>query len=251
MGSTTTYFDCCAGYGYFEVSPLKPARTPADLLAEMDACGIARALVYNAVQVDGSPVDGNPAILREIAAEERLVPTWTILTPQTGEFPEPHDLAARMEDAGVRALRAFPDKHRYLLSPGSLRGLLEVINARRIPLFLMQTPWEQVEALLQAFPGLVLVMCARSVWGDDRYFRPLLEHYHHFYLDTSRYELNGGIGALCARYGHRQLVFGTNFPYTPMGGPRLTLDGADIDEEARQAIASGNLERILAEVDLP
>ena len=46
------------------------------------------------------------------------------------------------------------------------------------------------------------------------------------------------------------MLFGTNFPHTPMGAAMLTLKHADIPEEAREEIASGNLERILSEVKL-
>jgi len=250
MGLKTSYFDCCAGFGYFQVADLKPAPTRQDLLAEMDTCGIERALVYHATQVDGSPVLGNRVVLEETAGIERLEASWAILPPETGEFPAPEDLPAEMRKAGVRSLRAFPENHRYLLSPNSLSGLLALIAERRIPLFLRKAPWQQVEALLMEFPDLTLIACAHGPWGDDRFFRPLLDRYDRFFVDTSRYELNGGIKDLCRTHGHSRLLFGTCFPSNAPGGPRLTLDGADISEDARCAIASGNLERILSEAEL-
>lgn len=250
MGLYTEYFDCCAGYGYFEVAPLKPASTCRELLAEMDACGIARALVYHALQKDGSPQMGNRVLTEELADEARLAPTWTLLPPETGEFPGPHDLPRRMAEAGVRALRAFPKEHRYLLSGRSLDGLLGAISERRIPLLLQSAPWEMVEALLRDFPRLTLIACAHGPWGEDRYFRPLIERFPRLCVDTSRYEVNSGIAEFCRRYGPDRLLFGSGYPAVPPGGPRLALDGADIDDTARAAIAAGNLDRLLSEADL-
>jgi hypothetical protein len=250
MSATTRYFDCCAGFGLFEVASLAPAPKAEDLLVAMDVCEIERALVYHATQRDGSPAVGNAVVLEETAGRERLEPAWALLPPQTGEFPGPDELPARMAEAGVRALWAFPDLHKYQLSPGGLGGLLEALAERRIPLLVQGPDWTLVEGLLTAAPELTLIACAHGPWGEDRYFRPLLERFPRLYVDSSRYEPCGGIEDFCRHAGHERMVFGTNFPETAPGGTRLMLACADLDEAARAAIASGNLERILSEVDL-
>jgi predicted TIM-barrel fold metal-dependent hydrolase len=80
----------------------------------------------------------------------------------------------------------------------------------------------------------------------DRYFRPLIERYPNFHIDISRYELDMGIADLWRKYGPDRLLFATNYPATVMGAPMLTLLHSDIPPEAKQAIASGNLKRMLA-----
>jgi predicted TIM-barrel fold metal-dependent hydrolase len=246
----TEYFDCNAGFGWFAAPSLRPAPTAADLLAEMDACGIARALVTHAMQRDGSPEEGNRIVLDEIAGSERLEAAWVVLPPETGEFPPPAELAPRMAAAGVRALRLFPRTHRCLLTGEGLAGVLDQALERRIPLLLHEAEWDQVDALLQRRPALTLVVCAHGPKGDDRRFRPLLDHYQRLHVDTSRYEPAGGIEDLCRAAGPERILFGTNFPAGPIGGPRLMLDGADIPESARSMIASENLDRLLARADL-
>jgi len=46
------------------------------------------------------------------------------------------------------------------------------------------------------------------------------------------------------------LLFGTNFPFTNMGGPMLTLAQADVSDSEKEAIAGGNLRRLLGRVKL-
>ena len=86
--------------------------------------------------------------------------------------------------------------------------------------------------------------------GQDRYFRPLIERYPRFYVDTTRYECDGGIAAFCRKYGPERMLFGSGFPDIPFFGGVLTLMHADIPDGAKEAIAGGNLRRLLEEVAL-
>lgn len=117
----------------------------------------------------------------------------------------------------------------------------------KIPLIL-DGDWNLITELLQEFPRLTVVANPTSSWGQDRSFRPLIEKYPNFYITTTRYELDGGIKAFCDRYGPERMLFGTGFPELNMGGPVLTLLCADIPDEYKIAIGSGNLTRLLGEV---
>ncbi|MBA7665628.1 hypothetical protein ES703_73702 [subsurface metagenome] len=81
-------------------------------------------------------------------------------------------------------------------------------------------------------------------------FRPLIEKYAHVYIEISDYILDGGIEAFVENYGAGRMLFGTGFPVQDHGGTMLMPKHAEINEEDKQAIAAGNLERILAEQDL-
>ena len=127
----------------------------------------------------------------------------------------------------------------------------EPMVAHRIPFFLSVArgaDWGIAYSLLAEFPDLVCVICDHGCWGEDRRFRPLLERYPHVYVDTALYLLDGGIEALVADYGPGRLLFGSGFPESYLGGMMLALRHARIPQEAKEAIASGNLERILKEV---
>jgi len=247
------FFDCNVFFG----SPLKrllaPLPTVEMLLAEMDRAGIEKALVWHIAQHDVSPQVGNQLLAEAIRPHPRLMGCWTILPNQTREFPPPQVLFQQMKEQRIAALRIFPNSHRFLANAVSLGEILERMVARRIPLLISLRrgmDWRDIYALLAAFPDLTCVICDHGCWGMDRMFRPLLERYPHVYIDTAQYLLDGGLEALVADYGASRVLFGSGFPESYLGGMMLTLRHARIPEEAKVAIASGNLERILQEEEL-
>ena len=248
------FFDCNCFIGLPANGMLKPVATADELLAEMDRSGIERALLWHVAQQDYAVPTGNRLLAEAIAAHsERLVGCWSITPHQTGELPPPEQFCAQMAEANVRALRAFPDRQNYLLRAESCGAMLEAMVQRRIPLIFEargRGGWEGAYDLLADFPDLVCVLGNMHLWGTDRWFRPLVEKYAHVYVELSEYVLDGGIEAFVESYGAGRMLFGTGFPKWEHGGVMLMLRHAEIAEADRQAIAAGNLERILAEVDL-
>lgn len=247
------FFDCNAYFGLPARRPVMPVADVAEMLAEMDHCGVEKALVWHIAQHDVSPQVGNQILTEAIAEQPRLMGCWTVLPNQAHEFPPPAVLFQQMKAARVVALRVFPQSHRFLLNEVSMGELLEAMVAQRVPLFISKqrgAGWHEIYELLREFPDLVLVACDHGCWGEDRMFRPLLERYAHFYVDTAQYLLDGGIEALVADYGARRLLYGSGFPESHFGGMMLALKHARIPEEAKIAIAAGNLERIIEEAEL-
>jgi len=245
--------DCNVFFGSPVKRLLSPVPTVDKLLAEMDRAGVEKALVWHIAQHDASPQVGNQLLAEAIRPYPRLVGCWTVLPNQTREFPSPLVLFQQMREARITALRIFPNSHRFLANAVSMGDLLEHTVARRIPLFVSLRrglEWRDIYALLAEFPDLVCVICDHGCWGMDRLFRPLLEHYPHVYVDTAQYLLDGGLESLVADYGAARLLFGSGFPESHFGGMMLALRHAGIPDEAKTAIASGNLERILEEGQL-
>lgn len=257
-------FDCSASYGTPDVPPLQYAETTAELLAEMDFCNVDEALVTCAAQKFDSPLVGNELVVEETRGDPRLHPAWAILPPQTREqAPTIDRFLADMRGAGVRALWAFPGRHKFLLNATTFGALFEELCEHSVPLFFrldeatsggghfaFQFGWQMVDDLLAQFPRLRFVVVSPMVWGEDRYFRPLIERHANLYLDIGAYEQGRGIEDFCRSYGGGRLLFGTHYPEIPMGGPVLNVLHADISEADREAIAGGNLERLLREVKL-
>jgi predicted TIM-barrel fold metal-dependent hydrolase len=244
-------WDCNCCYGVPKSPPVAPAETVDVLLAEMERAGIDRALVRSDALREESPEVGNALVSSDCAADDRLIPAWAILPPQTGELGTVAEFIDAMREAGVAALWAYPEKHRYVLNATTMGVLLEEMTDRGIPLFIERREvaggglYALVDSVLRDFPRLHLCVVAHGSWGEDRYFRPLMERYPNFMVGTSRYELDGGIEEICRLYGPERLLFGTNFPEAPMGGPILTLLHADISDADRELVGGGNLRRIL------
>jgi len=251
------FFDCNMSFGTSMIRPIRYAETAQNLLEEMDYCSIDEALVYHARQRDDSPVIGNDMLLNEIEAFNRLHGTLAILPLQTEELGTMETIVRKMKERNIRAFRAFPAEHRYLMTRTSLAPLYHLMVERNIPLFIDITQscggisgWHLVSTILSEVPDLTLVVTEHGPWGHDRYFRPLIEKHENLHLDTSRYELDGGITDFCKKYGAVKLLFGTGYPKWNPGGPKLTLAGADITTKERRKIASGNLERLLRRVKM-
>lgn len=251
------FFDCNASYGRLDVPPIQYAATPTDLVAEMDFCGVAEALVTCAAQRCDSPLVGNELVIEETRDQPRLHPAWVLLPPQSDEqAPTVDQFLTDMRQAGVKALWVFPARNKFLLNATTFGAVFETLIERSIPVFypLEEAPpaagWQQVDTLLADFPQLTLVAANHNVWGQDRYFRPLIERYPRLYLDIAAYEQGRGLEDFCRRYGAERLLFGTRYPEVPMGGPMLNVAHADISPQDRELIASGNLSRLLQEVKL-
>ncbi|MGM0401881.1 MAG: amidohydrolase family protein [Chloroflexota bacterium] len=258
MDDKLSYFDCNASFGSPASGTFGPCTSAKKLLEEMDWVGVENALVHHALMRGQSPAVGNDILCEAIADHPRLWGTWAILPPQTNELPTGAAFFEAMAKTEIRALWAFPQEHRYILSQRVFGTFLDEIAERRIPLFIHRDAggsdphdtWHLVYQLLEDYPLLTLIIAAHGPWGEDRFFRPLLEQYPSFYLDISRYELDGGLHDLVDKYGPDHLLYGSNFPDHAMGGPRMMVAHGQIDHAARRAIAGDNLRRLLEEVEL-
>jgi len=234
--------------GTFEPFPAAP-----DLLANLSQAGIGKALVWHILQHDGSAITGNELLAEVIAGHDRLVGCWAILPPQTDGLITP-DFFDRMARARVRALRAFPDMHRYLLQRVVFGSFMDEVVERRIPLLLSLSraiDWPTIYHFLEQYPTLTCVLCDIGTWSVDRYTYPLLAAYENVYVETSLLALeDGGVETMCGQFGAQRLVFGTGLPERYAESASLQLTHADISDQDRAVIASGNLERLLEEAQL-
>jgi predicted TIM-barrel fold metal-dependent hydrolase len=247
------FFDCNVFYGLPTKRPLAPVATAEELLAEMDRAGVEKALVWHILQHDASPQIGNQVLADEIRPHPCLVGCWTVQPNQAREYPPPQALFRQMKANRIAALRVFPSAHRFLANGVSMGELFEQMMACRVPLFVSLRrgmDWPDIYALLAEFPDLTCVICDHGCWGMDRMFRPLLERYPNVHVDTAQYLLDGGIEALVADYGAGRLLFGSGFPESYLGGMMMALKHAQIPDEAKEAIAGGNLARIVEEARL-
>jgi predicted TIM-barrel fold metal-dependent hydrolase len=247
------FFDCNAYFGLPAQRPLAPVSSAKQLLEEMDLAGVDRALVWHIAQHDVAPQTGNAMLAEAIAPHQRLWGCWTMLPNQAREFPEPEELFRQMREARVAAIRVFPESHKFLLNQVSMGVLLTAMSLRRVPLFLSVKrgmSWRGVYDVLAEFPDLTCVICDHGCWGEDRLFRPLIERYPNLAIDTSQYLLDGGIEAFVTDYGTRRMLYGSGFPESYFGGMMMAIKHAQIPLAAKEAIAHGNLARMIEEVRL-
>lgn len=229
------------------------AATAGRLLGHMDRAGVRRALVWHVGQHDGFPGTGNEMLTEAIAGQERLTACWTLLPTCCRELGGLDEFFGRAGEAHVRALRAFPAHHRFLLRREAVGDILQRMIEIHMPLMVRvpgDVSWESLYDLLAGMPDLTVILTGMGCWGTDRLFRPLLDRYPNVYVETSSYITDGGIEAFVERYGGGRMLFGSDFPDRYLGAMMLAIAHAEISDSAKQAIAGGNLDRLLSGVKL-
>lgn len=244
------FFDahCCLGRPTLPPPGGAPANA-AELLSIMDNHGISRALVWHAAARDASVPAGNQLLIEQIAtANDRLVGCWGFLPESENNTMKPEALFKAMHKYGIRALRAWPSKNRFLLNRESCGRTLAAMQERAVPLLLSASSandWQMLYELLRDFPRLVVIATDAGLWGTDRYTRPLFEQYQNVHLEISEYQVAGGVQPIVETYGANRLLFGSGLPVYHPGGAMLTIKHAPVPEEARRAMAGETLAKLL------
>ena len=242
------FFDVNTFLGVPTRNTLNSPASAAELLAEMNAAGIGKAVAWHIAQHDYDAAEGNRLLSEAIADETRLYGCWSILPPQTGEVIG-DDFFSRMKQNRIVALRAFPPVHRYMLNTITFGRFMYQLFERRIPLLLSLNrgfTWESIHAFCKEFTFAHVIICDIGVWGVDRYTWPLLDACPNLYLETSMLSIeDGGVEAGVRRFGGERFVFGTGFPDRYPQAAVLQLLHAEISDADREKIASGNLRRMV------
>ena len=249
-------FDANCQLGPSNVTVTAAPTSAVEFEAELDRCGIAEALLYHSSAGGYSPSVGNATLSAAISAIRRLHGSWIVLPHHTEEMPPPDLLVERALVTGIRAVRMFPARHRFLLSDWSVDKLLEKLSEHRLPLFLDydRTHWaedvvdyDSVFRICKQFPTLPLILVREGI-GSARYLYPLLERFDNLHLETSYYQAPCGLEDISRKFGAKRLLFGTGLP-TYEAGPAISmLLCSEISPEEKRMVAGGNLRSLLDSV---
>jgi len=252
-------FDCYLGVGESGLQGKRSLSDPAELLGLLDHFGIEEALVYDMQEVETARFGDAEFLLRLCAASPRLHPSVAMAPPGTGELPPPDEWVAGLVARGVKAVRAWPEWHRFDLLPYCVGPLLEVLEARRVPLlasYFSPAPsaspwghvpnWDHIHRTAEAFPALPLVLTHTGML-ENRRLLPLLHRCPNVHCDITG-TAGGFIEQVCRELGPERLFFTCEFPHYDPGLLVPWVKYADVDERAARLIAGDNLRRLLREV---
>lgn len=211
----------------------------AALAAEMDRFAIRNALVSHWAAEEYDAEEGNRALERDLVP--RFTPAWAALPDADGI-----DALAARRPLAVR-LTPGVTAHNYSLARWCAGGLFEYLQARSV-LTVLPRPdvdWDRVVEVMENFPRLPVLLLDVG-YRSDRVLFPLLARFPGLHFDSATYLAHRQLEAFVERHGPDRLVFGSRLPlYTPAAALGV-LASARIRPEARQAIAGGNLRRLLA-----
>lgn len=230
----------CVGHHHDQPSP---AADRGALLAELDRCGVARALVYHAQTEAISPVEGNTFLEAWLDADERLLPQWSIL-PTAASLAQVQALHAAGRVNSVRLHDTWSAGLPF--RPWAYDELLSWLSAAGIPLWiaLPDLDPDDLVTTLRAYPELVTVVVGAH-YVHHLLVRPLLRTLPNAHLELSRYEPIGAIEALCREFGAQRLLYGSWYARYAMGPMLYYLHQTDLSDEELALVCGGNLEKVL------
>ena len=220
-----------------------------EILGLMDHFGIGAALVHSNFSAGGgSPQRGNLMLREACAKHPRLIPAFTLLPYPYPEAPTLEDEGAAMREAGSKAVWLCPGS--ATAYPWAYAEILRMCVARRLPVFLHRDAegLDRVNALCSEFPDLRLILAGVG-YIEDWALYPLLRRHPNLHVCLGHYYIpSWGPMRFLQQFPADRLLFGSGLPHFSPGGLVAHVMYADIPEEAREKILSGNLQRLLGEV---
>ncbi|UCH35251.1 MAG: amidohydrolase family protein [Armatimonadota bacterium] len=242
------FWDCNCMVGRFGQPLPGQFHSADDLEAELERCGIARALVFHALGKELDPATGNAALADDLADGKRFVPCWVVMPHHTDEMPPAEELCERMAEQGVRAARVFPQAHGYSLAEWCSGELLTALERRRIPVFVDhdETNWDAVNSVCAAHPDLPFVLL-RPNYRVHRSLYPLLERHPNLHIEIGIFVAHDALADCARRYGAERMLFGSALPHYTPGGPIANIMYSELSDADKALVAGGNLRRLLGE----
>lgn len=208
--------------------------SPRALLATMDRCGIAKAIVGNVAAWLHDPETGNQELLEQLHDQPRLSPVWVALPDTTNETP---DLVERAEQAGVRAIRLYPLDHGFALDGKDIAHTIAQAAAAGMTILtsLAQTSWPAVESLATRHEDLELVVQDIG-YRTLRQAAGVLTRTSNVKVDTAYLAGHGALEWLATTYGPERVVFGSGYPARDPGEAVTRLLWSELDDATVQTI---------------
>jgi hypothetical protein len=240
MSDTLDIIDVNTWYGHDPLSAAEP--TLAALRAALAAEGAAGAFAFHSMAAMLDHREGNRLTLEQLAGIPELTPVAVIPYPRC---MGPADVAA-VAEAGFAVLR-IADTREWPLDNAVIAGMLA--EAARANLLVMLelggrgSPSQLARALGDAELDVICLLATYNIYSEVVW---VMGQHPRIHLDTSKFAVAGGLADMVERFGPGRFVYGSGWPVGEMRPRTLMLRNAEIDEPTRQAIAGGNIRRLLA-----
>lgn len=223
---------------------------PETLLAEMDRCGVEKAMVFHGNAEAAGAACTNDEISQGIKPySHRLVGIWSILPQQCNEIPPADKLFERMAQEGIGALTLFPVAHKWQPNRLTIGKVMDAAAERKVPVYIstkyFDGAWKGVYDFMKEFPRNTVILANVRLWGADRNIRPLLENYPNFHVELGEYWVPEGVYDLAKLYGAHRLLYGSDQPAFAHGSTMLYIINSKLPYEDITKIASGNMNRLI------
>ena len=230
--------------------PMRSQRysTAEGLLQWLDKYNIDCALTYHS-EAMREPEMGNALMVDAAAASGGRLKLCLALNPSLESLGIPGEGTPleRLKKLRPSAVRIFPGEQLYPFDPFYAEDILHICDQLHLPL-IVDCPYDmlfmtRLPDVCKAFPNVPIILL-RFMYNRSRQYMPILKKLPNVYLDMSNHIDVGGMEEVVQRFGSHNLLFGSGLPiHEPSGGLGLLLY-AQISDEDRLNIASGNFLRL-------
>lgn len=230
--------------------PMRSKRysTAEGLLQWLDQYRIDGALAYHS-EAMREPEMGNSLMVQAAAASGGRLKLCLALNPSLESLGIPGEGTPleRLKKLRPSAVRIFPTEQLYPFDTFYAEEILQVCNQLCLPLIVDGTYdncfLTQLPNVCRAYPDVPIILL-RFLYNRSRQYMPILKKLPNVYLDMSTHVDVGGMEEIVERFGSTNLLFGSGLPtYEPSGALGLLLY-AQISDDHRENIASGNFLRL-------
>ena len=222
------------------------SQTVEQLLAGLGAAG-ARATSFASAEPDGYPAANDRIIADCLGTDGVLVP-YVRLDPSTDPIAE----ATRCLDSGARGIKLHPRAESFSLGHPAIDGIFALAHERNVPILIhagrgIPSLGEDSVELARKYPGAKVILAHAAV-SDLSWLCEVIGDIDNLYIDTSWWNPSD-LMAVYSLVPPSHILWASDSPYgRPLGSLAFMLRPAvhaGLGSEAIQAIAGGNLERVL------
>ena len=250
------FYDCNCRIGNpFNRANIVFAPDAETLTDELTRSGVAKALVRHAATGPEGAEATNSFLAGLLEKDDsgRLTGLWSVNVDSTDEQLHGEAFFKAMKRSRISALTLAPTGHRFVPARIAIGKKMDAARERKVPIIVDPAHfggWGELYRFLEEFPDNTYICCAMSLWGADKYFRPLLETYSRFHVDCGAYWVPEGVADLVKKYGAERILYGSGYPDYDHGSMMLAIRHSPISSEEKALVSGGNLERLLSEVEL-
>ena len=223
----------------------------ADLAAiqtVLDKYRMGRALLTAFAARALDPAYGNELVFDAAAQDARLVPCPTVLPNAGLEVGDETAYVDGLIERGARCVTFCPAKHGTGYDPRVVGDLFAALEARRLPVAIIQPDLMAVATLAAQYPDLPVILHLPSY--RCRQLLPALRSAANLYVSLAHnFAPYRGIETLVEHIGAHRLLYASGFPITEPGAPLGYLLYADLGDDIVEQIAFANMDALVDNVD--
>lgn len=226
---------------------------PNEFVRYMDEYGIDRSIIVALSAMTFDTVIGNGDTIGACDAHPERLMGLCVVNPKT-DLTDAFEQMERCRDAGLVGLRLTP-QHGYsysdveLLSPVIDRAAeygwpvwLSLVVVQNTPFG--RQPVTAVGPIIDAYPQVPFIVTGTSYGGRLEAVRALEDRPNAF-ADIGTMQCYRGVDRMCEDLGAEKIVLGTGFAINHYGITLAKLETAEISEDDKELIRSGNIQGIL------